>query len=85
MGVGFGDRVLYVPVEAGFEGLADVAVDDGASDTESASELGDVTVLKVWFAGEVGDEGEVAFGVSKEFGEGGVVGEGGVFGVENVV
>ena len=44
VGVGFGDGVFEEPVEAGFEGLADVAVDDGAFYTEFSGKLCDVAM-----------------------------------------
>lgn len=61
--MGFRDGVFDKPVEAGFKGLADVAVDDGAGDTELAGEVGDITVVEVGLVFEVGDDSEVAFGV----------------------
>ena len=83
--LGFGDGVVEVPVEAGFEGLADVAVDGFTGDAEGAGECGDVAVVEVGFAVEVDDDGEVAFGVGEEFGIVGVVFEVGVFGVDEGV
>ena len=83
--MGFGDGIFYEPVEAGPEGLAEVAVDDGAFDAEFSGEVGDVAVFEVGLVFEVGDDGEVAFSVGEEFGVVGVVGEVGVFGVDEGV
>ena len=80
--MGFGDGVFEEPVEAGFEGLADVAVDDGAFDAELSGEVGDVAFFDVGLMFEVGDDGEVAFSIYQEFGVFGVLGEIGVFGVD---
>lgn len=62
-GLGFSDGVLDKPVEAGFKGLTDVAVDDGASDAKCASELGNVAMLEVGLTLEVGNDGEVSFSI----------------------
>lgn len=82
MGVCFGNGVVEEPVKTGFEGLADVTVDDGASNTECASEFGDITVAEVGFVCELIDNVEVAFGVGKEFGVFRMSCEVGVFGVD---
>lgn len=82
--MGFGDGVVDVPVEPGFEGLADMTVDDGAGDTKSACKVCDVAVLEMGFVQPLG-YCEMTFGVLKQFGEDRVVCECGVFGVKNVV
>ena len=64
-GLGFGDGVVEEPIEAGVEGLADVAVDDGAFEAELAGKSCDVAVIEVGFVVECGDEVEVAFGVDE--------------------
>lgn len=73
------------PVEAGAEGLADLATDMASGGAEVTGEVGEVAMVEVGFSVEAGDEDEVAFGVGEEFGEFGVAGEGGVFCVEDVV
>ena len=83
--MGFGDGIFYEPVETGFEGLADVAIDDGAGDAELAGEVGDVAFSEVGLVFEVGDDGEVAFSVDEQFGVVGVLSEVGVFGVDEGV
>lgn len=85
LGVGFGDCIFEVPVEAGFEGFTHMAVDDGAGDAKCASELRNIAVLEVDSILEVIDDGNVAFSISKELGIVWVVGEGKVFGGQKVV
>lgn len=83
--LGFGDGVVEEPVKAGFEGLADVAVDDGAFDAEVAGEGGDVAMVEVGLSLKGGDDVEVAVSVGEELGEFWMVFEAWVFGVENLV
>jgi hypothetical protein len=83
--LGFRDGIFKEPVEAGFEGLADMAIDDGAFDTEFPSEFGNVTFFDVSLVFEVGDDVEVAFGIDYVFRVFGVGFEVGVFSVDEGV